>query len=31
MVNVMLSTSKAAFDKHADEFPAIMYSMKATK
>lgn len=31
MVNVMLSTSKANFDKHTDEFPAIMYSMKATK
>ena len=31
MVNVMLSTSKANFDKHSDDFPAIMYSMKSTK
>lgn len=31
MLNVMLSTSKANFDKHSDDFPAIMYSMKSTK
>jgi hypothetical protein len=30
-LNVMLSTSKANFDKHSDDFPAIMYSMKSTK
>lgn len=30
-INVMLSTSKANFDKHNDDFPAIMYSMKSTK
>jgi hypothetical protein len=31
MLNVMLSTSKANFDKHSDDFPAILYSMKSTK
>ena len=30
-LNVMLSTSGGKFDKHKDDFPAIMYSMKATK
>jgi hypothetical protein len=30
-LNVMLSTSQSKFDKHKDDFPAIMYSMKATK
>ena len=31
MLNVMTSTSQSKFDKHADDFPAIMYSMKTTK
>ena len=30
-LNVMTSTSQSKFDKHKDEFAAIMYSMKATK
>lgn len=30
-LNVMTSTSQSKFDKHKDDFPAIMYSMKATK
>jgi hypothetical protein len=31
MVNVMTSTDQSKFDKHKDDFAAIMYSMKATK
>jgi len=30
-LNVMLSTKGSNFAKHTDDFPAIMYSMKATK
>jgi hypothetical protein len=30
-LNVMTSTSQPKFDKHKDDFAAIMYSMKATK
>lgn len=30
-LNVMTSTSQSKFDKHKDDFSAIMYSMKATK
>lgn len=30
-LNVMTSTSGTKFDKHKDDFAAIMYSMKATK
>jgi len=30
-LNVMLSTKGSNFDKHKDDFPAIMYSMKSTK
>jgi hypothetical protein len=30
-LNVMLSTKGSNFAKHDDDFPAIMYSMKATK
>lgn len=30
-LNVMTSTSQLKFDKHTDDFAAIMYSMKATK
>jgi hypothetical protein len=30
-LNVMTSTSQSKFDKHKDDFPAIMYSMKASK
>ena len=30
-LNVMTSTSQSKFDKHKDDFAAIMYSMKATK
>ena len=30
-LNVMTSTRGTNFDKHKDDFPAIMYSMKATK
>jgi hypothetical protein len=30
-LNVMTSTTQSKFDKHNDDFPAIMYSMKATK
>ena len=30
-LNVMTSTSQSKFDKHTDDFAAIMYSMKATK
>lgn len=30
-LNVMTSTRAANFDKHSDDFPAILYSMKATK
>lgn len=30
-LNVMTSTSQTKFDKHKDDFSAIMYSMKATK
>jgi hypothetical protein len=30
-LNVMLSTKGSNFDKHKDDFPAIKYSMKATK
>lgn len=30
-LNVMLSTTGTKFDKHRDDFPAIMYSMKSTK
>lgn len=31
MLNVMLSTKGSNFDRHRDDFPAIMYSMKLTK
>lgn len=31
MLNVMLSTKGTNFDKHRDDFPAILYSMKSTK
>jgi hypothetical protein len=31
MLNVMLSATGKNFDKHNDEFTAIMYSMKSTK
>lgn len=31
MLNVMLSTAGTNFEKHRDEFPAIMYSMRSTK
>jgi len=31
MVNVMTSTDQSKFDKHKDDFAAIMYSMKTTK
>jgi hypothetical protein len=30
-LNVMTSTKGSNFDKHKDDFPAILYSMKATK
>jgi hypothetical protein len=30
-LNVMTSTKGTNFDKHKDDFPAILYSMKATK
>lgn len=30
-LNIMLSTKGANFDKHRDDFPAIMYSMKIAK
>ena len=30
-LNVMTSTKGANFDKHKDDFPAILYSMKVTK
>ena len=30
-LNVMTSTKASNFDKHKDDFPAILYSMKATK
>jgi len=30
-LNVMTSTSGTNFDKHKDDFPAILYSMKAVK
>jgi hypothetical protein len=30
-LNVMTSTKGTNFNKHADDFPAILYSMKATK
>lgn len=31
MLNVMLSTKGTNFEKHKDDFPAIMYSMKIPK
>ncbi|MBX3280918.1 MAG: hypothetical protein KF756_00420 [Acidobacteria bacterium] len=31
MLNVMTSTKASNFSKHSDDFPAILYSMKATK
>lgn len=31
MLNVMLSTKGSNFDKHKDDFPAILYSMKIGK
>ena len=31
MLNVMLSTKGTNFEKHKDNFPAIMYSMKIPK
>lgn len=31
MLNVMLSTKGSNFEKHRDDFPAILYSMKITK
>lgn len=31
MLNVMTSTSQSKFDKHKDDFAAIIYSMKSTK
>jgi len=31
MLNIMTSTKGANFGKHTDDFPAILYSMKATK
>lgn len=31
MLNVMLSTNGSNFEKHRDDFPAILYSMKITK
>lgn len=31
MLNVMLSTTGTVFEKHRDDFPAILYSMKSTK
>lgn len=31
MLNVMLSTKGSNFEKHRDEFPAILYSMKISK
>lgn len=31
MLNVMLSTKGSNFEKHRDEFPAILYSMKVAK
>lgn len=31
MLNVMLSTKGTNFDKHKDDFPAILYSIKFTK
>lgn len=31
MLNVMLSTKGTNFDKHKDDFPAILYTMKMTK
>ncbi len=30
-LNIMTTTRASNFDKHKDDFPAIMYSMKATK
>jgi hypothetical protein len=30
-INVMTSTKGSNFEKHSDDFPAILYSMKATK
>ena len=30
-LNIMLSTTQNKWDKHKDEFPAIMYSMKIAK
>ena len=30
-LNVMTSTKGTNFEKHADDFPAILYSMKAVK
>ncbi len=30
-LNIMLSTKGSSFDKHRDDFPAIMYSMKISK
>ena len=30
-LNVMTSTSQSKFDKHKDDFAAIMYSMKIAK
>lgn len=31
MLNIMLSTKGSNFDKHRDDFPAVMYSMKIPK
>ncbi len=31
MLNVMTSTKASNFDKHSDNFPAVLYSMKAVK
>ena len=30
-LNVMTSTKGTNFEKHSDDFPAILYSMKAVK